>query len=726
MSADHARTLFLQALAALEREDYAHAADVLQQAHAILPERVSILVNLAAARLKLGDAAEAARLSLLALAHEPANTAALLNLAESRLALDEAEQALACCRQLLALAPDAADARVLHAATLIRLGRAEEGLREADAVLAQTGRHAEAAIQRAAALRTLGRAAEALQAARLACEWAPALQGAWIAQGNARHALHDHAGALAAFARANAIRPSSEAWLGCCAVRHDEQDYAAALAACDAALALRENSDALNARAQLLLRMKRVGEAIASLDRACALRPAHPAQRQARVLLRQHACDWQHFEADVAERLRGLAAGEDVADPFAFLSLPASAAQQRRCAELHVAHALPVVTRADARPAPGGRLRVGYFSADFHNHATAWLMARVFELHDRDRVETFAFSFGPRTGDAMQQRLRGAFAHFHEIHGLSDAEAAAFARAQGLDIAVDLKGFTTDARPAIFAHGAAPVQVNHLGYPGTLGTPCFDYLIADAVVIPPGAEGDYSERIVRLPHCYQPNDALREVDPHTPTRASLGLPEEGFVFCCFNNNYKITPDVFGIWMRLLAQTPASVLWLLEDNPDAARNLRAHATAAGIAAERLVFARRTTMPAHLARQRRADLFLDTFHYNAHTTASDALWVGLPVLTCAGASFPARVAASLLHATDLPELVTTSPEAYAALALQLAHAPQRLAAVRARLAAAIPRAPLFDSATFTRHLEAAYAAMHARALQGLAPADITIAA
>jgi predicted O-linked N-acetylglucosamine transferase (SPINDLY family) len=298
------------------------------------------------------------------------------------------------------------------------------------------------------------------------------------------------------------------------------------------------------------------------------------------------------------------------------------------------------------------------------------------------------------------------------------------ARERGLDIAVDLMGFTRHARTGVFAARAAPVQVNYLGYPGTVGAAYIDYLIADPTLIPEEQRWCYTEKISYLPHTYQVNDTQRTIADRTFTRQEAGLPDEGFVFCCFNNNWKITPDVFDIWMRLLQQVPGSVLWLFEDNPTAGLNLRAEAARRGIAVQRLVFAPRMNQPEHLARHRLADLFLDTLPYNAHTTCSDALWAGLPVLTRIGETFPSRVAASLLRAVGLPELITESAEAYATLALELATNPPRLANVRQRLAANRPTAPLFDTGLYTRHIEAAYTGMWQRHVAGLPPAELFI--
>jgi predicted O-linked N-acetylglucosamine transferase (SPINDLY family) len=409
------------------------------------------------------------------------------------------------------------------------------------------------------------------------------------------------------------------------------------------------------------------------------------------------------------------------APPFAVLALTDSSMLQRQAAETWVAarhperRALPPPAR---RPG-GGRIRIGYFSADYHGHATAHLVAGLLEAHDRERFEIFAFSFGPASGDEMRTRISAAVDRFIDVRDRSDQDVAQFSRSLGIDIAVDLKGFTSGARPDIFANRAAPVQVSYLGYPGTMGAGYIDYIIADRTVLPEDARRHYSEKVVYLPYSYQVNDDKREIADVAPSRAALGLPSDGFVFCCFNASYKIEPGTFRTWMRILQRIEGSVLWLFESNPAASASLRKEAEAAGVGGERLVFAEHLPQALHLARHRAADLFLDTRPCNAHTTASDALWAGLPVLTCAGESFASRVAASLLNAIGLPELVTTSPQHYEALAMELARDRGRLSGLREKLARNRLAEPLFDTARFTKHIESAYMQMDERHQADLPP-------
>jgi predicted O-linked N-acetylglucosamine transferase (SPINDLY family) len=346
-------------------------------------------------------------------------------------------------------------------------------------------------------------------------------------------------------------------------------------------------------------------------------------------------------------------------------------------------------------------------------------MAELFELHDKSRFELVSFSFGPITNDEMRQRLEKSFDQFIEVGNKSDMELAQLSRDLNIDIAVDLKGFTQDLRAGIFAYKAAPIQVNYLGYPGTMGADYIDYIIADKTLIPLDAQSGYTEKVVQLPNSYQVNDRKRLISDKQITREELGFPENAFIFCCFNNNFKILPATFASWMRILKAVEGSVLWLFQDNPWAVENLKREALSHGVDANRLIFAEKIPLSEHLARHRLADLFLDTFPYNAHTTSSDALWVGLPVLTRMGQSFASRVAASLLNAIGLSELITTTLESYEALAIELAKHPAKLAAIKDKLAKNKLTTPLFDTPRFTQDLERAYIQMYERYQADLVP-------
>jgi len=495
--------------------------------------------------------------------------------------------------------------------------------------------------------------------------------------------------------------------------RHEE-----ALTSYERAIELKPDyAEAWSNRGNALGDLRRHEEALVSYERSIELKPDIDHTLGELVHTQMKICDWTNLDERCQTLQSELLAGDRASNPFPILGLFDDPHLQRRCAELHAKKKFgfkgelgPIGKRSRK-----GKIRIGYFSADFHNHATMHLMAHLFECHDRRGFEIFGFSFGPNSDDAMRVRAQNRFDTFFDVSSLSDTGISSLAREHQIDIAVDLKGYTQDSRPAIFAHRAAPIQINYLGFPGTMGASAIDYLIADPVLIPAGLRSAYSEKIISLPNSYQVNDSQRAISDRVFTREELGLPRSGFVFCCFNNNWKIIPETFDMWIGIIQSVPNSVLWLYEDNPTAARNLRAGAEKLYIDPRRLVFAKHMPPAEHLARYRLADLFLDTFPYGAHTTASDALWAGLPVLTRTGESFASRVASSLLHAVGLPELVTHTTEEYESLA----NNPEKLASLKARLAENRTTLPLFNTALFTKHIEAAYQAAYDRYHGGLAP-------
>ena len=419
-------------------------------------------------------------------------------------------------------------------------------------------------------------------------------------------------------------------------------------------------------------------------------------------------CDWKQWSTSW-ELLKGaLPATPELVSPFSLLCEPLTASEQLMCARRWSAQ-FKAAAIEDDRPTPARaertRLRVGYFSSDFYEHATAYLLAEVLELHDRKQFEVFAYSYGPEDNSAMRNRLRAACEHFVDIARNPDDVAVARIRADALDILIDLKGYTLGARPAILAQRPAPVQISWLGYPGSTGAEFIDYLIADHFIVAAGQDSNYAERVLRLPHCYQPNDRKRAI-AQPLDRAAHGLPDSGFVFCAFNQAYKITPDVFACWMNLLRRTPDSVLWLLADNRWATENLKRAAQGHAIDPARLIFAAKVPLAEHLARYLAADLALDTYPYGSHTTASDALWAGCLLVALCGDTFAARVSGSILSACELPELIAYTLEDYERLALKIATNPDYRDVLRTRLEANKPSAPLFDSVRFTRDLEEIY--------------------
>ena len=486
------------------------------------------------------------------------------------------------------------------------------------------------------------------------------------------------------------------------------------------------DADVYTALASVLVRLRLADAAVQAFEKALSLDPDKSVARAHLIHRLARDCDWARLEQH-QEWIPKLGIVGGPVPPFPLLAFEDVPERHRVRSEKFAAAGFPVAepTSTPARPRQRPeRLKIGYFSADFHDHATMFLAARLFELHAKDRFFTYAYSYGRDEGGHMRQRAMDAFDEFKDIKDLSDREIAELARADGVDIAIDLKGYTENQRMGMFATRPAAIQMTYLGYPGTLGAPFIDYLIADQIVIPPEQRHAYSEKLIYLPHSYQINDDTRKIAQSRGTRADAGLPAERFVFCCFNNSYKIMPAEFDIWAELLEQVEGSILWLLETPGRMETNLRSVLARKGIDPERLIIAPRTDLESHLARLRFADLFLDTFNYNAHTTASDSLWAGVPVITKAGKGFATRVAASLLNAIGLGELVTTSERDYAALALDLATDQAKLAAIRARLAVNRTTMPLFDSALFTRHIELAYDLAFDRFLAGEAPADIHV--
>jgi predicted O-linked N-acetylglucosamine transferase (SPINDLY family) len=575
-----------------------------------------------------------------------------------------------------------------------------------------------------------GRFEEGAELARKSLSSDPNQARVHVILGRASHAQGLNDDALESFDRAIVLAPElAPAHANRADVLSKIGRNAEALAGYDRALALAPDSvaDWMN-RGVALIALNRHDEAVTSFDRGFALDPDFAQAddfRAPRLLSKLRICDWTDLPAETAKLLAMVRAGKPLSLPFAIVAIPSSPAEQLQCARRYaeVQPVYPPLWQGEVYA--HDRLRVAYLSADFNEHPTAYLTAGLFEQHDKSRFEITALSFGQNDNSPVRRRLEAAFEHFIDVGGNSDQEIAALMRRAEIDIAVDLMGFTKDHRLGVLARRAAPIQVNYLGYPGTMGAPYMDYILADGTVIPEDHDAFYAERVVRLPKTYQVNDNRRAISQRTPTREECGLPQNGFVFCCFNNPQKITPEIFDIWMRLLRATEGGVLWLITGNPKVAANLRAEADKRGVAPERLIFAPKAGVADHLARHRLADLCLDTLPYNAHTTASDALWAGLPVLTRRGETFAGRVAASLLKAIGLDELITPTLAEYEALALRLTRDPAYLAALRGRLIRNRDGSPLFDTQSATRHIETAYQTMADIARRNEKPRSFNVA-
>ena len=502
----------------------------------------------------------------------------------------------------------------------------------------------------------------------------------------------------------------------------------AALESFDRAIKIKPDYvQAYNNRGNVLLELKKIDAAIESFDRAIQIKPDSDYLFGQLFHTKNSVCNWNFFKEDLKKLKDKTLKVQKISPPFPILSVYDSPSLQKISAEIFLKKKysstdfLEPITKRELN----NKIRIGYYSADFCNHAVSHLLVKLFELHDKSKFELFGFSFGPEKNDEMRKRVSSAFDQFINVNLKNDKEIALLSRDLKIDIAVDLMGFTKNNRFGIFVERCAPIQVNYLGYSATTGADCIDYIIGDKVVIPKENQKDYSEKIIYLPDCFMVNDFTKKISDKIFTREELGLPKEGFVFCSFNNYYKITPKIFDIWMRLLKKVEGSVLWLTEGNLTGVKNLQKEANERGIDSERLIFAKRTKLLAdHLARHKAADLFIDTIPYNGHATASDALWSGLPVLTLIGKSFSSRVSASLLNVLGLSELITYTEKEYEDLAIELAKNPNKLKEIKNKLEKNKTNKPLFNTKLFANNIESAYVKIYDRYLQNLPVDNIEI--
>jgi predicted O-linked N-acetylglucosamine transferase (SPINDLY family) len=704
------------------------AIELIGKALALKPDHAEAHYNLGHVLAKDNRLDQAAAHYRQVLALRPRSAEAHYSLGLAVLGQGKSTQAMACFEQALVLKPTYHEAHYNLGYVLKEQGRLAEAAKRYERALALKPDFADAHNGLGAVLLLQGRSAEAMACCQRALALRPDFAGAHCNLGGAFAQQGRLDQATASFERALALMPGSAEThcnLGGVFTRQGKLDEA--MACFERALALKPDfAEALNGRAIALQELRRPAEALASFDQVLAIKPDHRYAFSGMADAALAICDWARTARLAGELENHISQGRSIISPFALLGYGSDPSSQLKCARMFVEDKLPV------RPQPlwsgtihrHDKIRIAYLSADFHRHATAFLMAGLFERHDRARFEVLGISFGRDDQSDMRARLERAFDQFHDVRSKSDLDAAKLLNDLQVDIAIDLKGHTQNARPGILAHRPAPVQVSYLGYPGTMGADFIDYLIADKTVLPFDQQAFYAEKIVHLPDCYQVNDSRREIAARTPTRREAGLPEEGFVLCCFNNSYKITPPVFDVWMRLLGAVGGSVLWLLQDNSHAQENLCKEAAAREIDPTRLVFAGRLKLEEHLARHRLADLFVDTLPVGAHTTASDALWAGLPLLTCRGTSFAGRVATSLLYAAGLPELATSDLGEYEALALRLATDASLLRAFRHRLAQNRATCSLFDTDRFRRHIESAYTTMWELQQRGERPASFSV--
>ena len=692
-------------LAALERVD--EAIEVYQKALELKNDYAEVLCNLGNAYLKKQLFEKASESYTLAIKIKPDYAQAYFNFGVLAQKMRDHKEAVKHFLRSIEIQPNYAEAHGNLGISYKKIGDLDSSIASYRQALLINPKFFQAYSNLGTALNEARQTKEALASYNKAIELNPSYAEAIANKGHLLHELKQYKEAIECFEAAINLAPNLyKAHLNYGNLLKEVRQYEKAVSIYEKAIEISHHkAETFTNKGHLYLETKRPERAVADYKTALQIDPNLDYLLGTKLHAEMQICDWTSFDRDINCLKSEIEMGCKVTPCLSFLAMVDDLSLQQKVAQIWITDKHPENSKLGPirKWAPHSKVRVGYFSADFHNHATTYLMAELFEMHNYSEFEIYAFSYGPDSSDAMRTRIKSAVTKFIDVRLMSDEDIATLARSLEIDIALDLKGFTLDYRMGIFAYRAAPIQVSYIGYPGTLGAPYIDYVLADSVVAPESVERFFTEKIIRMPGCYQVNDRQRQVSNRKFTKLELGLPESGFVFACFNNNYKITPEYFATWMRIIKKVEGSVLWLFEDNPHAASNLRLQAAKAGVDSSRLVFAKRMQASEHLARQTLADLFLDTGPYNAHTTASDALWVGLPVLTCIGQCFAARVAASLLSAHGVPELITQNLADYEHKAIDLASSPLKLSAIREKVVSNQANSQLFDSRQFTHHLE-----------------------
>ena len=706
---------------------YEAAVDTYKQALTISSEHVETYYNMGLALQCKGDLDAAIESYKQAVKIKPDYAKAHYNMGIAQKNKGDTDAAIKSYKQAIEIKPDYAEAFNNLGNALKDRGDLDTAIDSYKQAIRIKPDYAEAFNNLGNALKDRGDLDTAIDSYKQAIKIKPDYVDVYSNMGNALKAKGELDAAIDSYKYALQIKPDfAEVFLNMGNALSEHSELDAAIDSYKQAVKIKPDfAEAYNNMGMALKDIGNLQAAINSYKQALKIRPEYEIALAEKLHQQAHICDWSEIEQD-REKIIKLGTSNQYIDPFVILSLEDNPERSRLRSELYVKSTLKQKSLALA-PRPNKkpkRLRIGYFSADFHNHATMYLMAKVFELHDPEKFEIYAYSFGPDINDEMRQRLVNAISVFNNVKEMNNKDIALLARQDNLDIAVDLKGFTKNQRTGIFAYRAAPIQISYLGYPGTMGANFIDYIIADQVVIPAKHSSRYSESIIRLPYSYQVNDSERVISDRTITKIEMGLPEKGFIFCCFNQSYKISPCEFDIWMRLLGKVESSRLWLLKSNMWAEKNLKMEAEKRGISGNRLIFAEKKPQAEHLARHRLADLFVDTFNVNAHTTASDALWVGLPVVTKLGEGFAARVAGSLLTAIGIPELITYTLIEYEELALNLAANPNRLAEIKQKIAANRLSKPLFNTELFTKYLEDGYQRAYQQYSNGEKPSAINV--
>lgn len=728
------------------QEKFKEAAELLGKAARIAPDDASIQYNLAKALMDSGSVKESITHHKKAVALSPGNPEAWMNFGKAASILKDFEHSVSHFEKAINLNASYADAWFNKGNALRELKLNDEAMEAYDEAIKIRPDYVEAILNKGGVLQELKRYENAIELFDQIINIKPDSVEAWSNKGGCLHELKQYEEAVIALDKAISLNEGyAIAWSNKALSLLQLKKYDEALEHYDRAINIKPDYlDVYVNKGNLFYDLKRFHEAIDQYQVAIKLKPEYSEAifslgnslielglyKDAilyfkKGLTLKPEADW--YAGEILRAKLRIASWDGIADdkgeikrfveghkilPFNVLALTDSGALNKKCSKTYIEEkyqqnpCLGDAAKLEAKE----KIRIGYLSADFSTHPVAFLSAQLFELHDRSRFEIYAFSSRKVSEeDAMRTRLMRAFDHFVDIDDISDVDVAKRIRELGIEIVVDLSGLTKDSRLGVLACRAAPIQVNYLGYPGTMGAPYVDYIVADSTLIPGNLQHNYVEKIVYLPNTYQVNDSTRPISVREFSRKELGLPESGFVFCCFNNTFKILPHIFDSWVRILKSVEGSVLWLYEDNETASENLKSEAIKRGISKDRIIFAKKMPLADHLARHRHADLFLDTFPYNAHTTASDALWAGLPLITVMGESFASRVAASLLKAVGLPEMIAESREAYECLAIDLAQNPEKLSAIKSKLADNRLKLPLFDTKRFAKNIESAYVQM-----------------
>jgi len=688
------------------------AKQILERFIVNVPDSFDALHLLAIVFSSQGKHDEAIHFYEKALIYNPGDSSALSNFGVSLSAIGRVDDALFAYKKSLGINPNASVSWYNVGNILCDIGKYEEALPYYEKSVNLNSASYQAFNNYGKAYLDLNRNVEALMLFNRALEINPVFVDCLINKGEAFKKLKRYIEALECFDKALSLKPEyAEAWSNKGVTLYELKHFHEAIVHYDKAISLKPDyAEAWSNKGNALIQLQLFDAAIFNYTKATSLKSDIDWVLGDLLHAKMKICDWSGLGGALDTISKKVIEKKKVTQPFSLISLSDDVMLQKVAAEIFSADLYPFNPALGSIPKhpKKEKIHIGYFSADFRSHPVAALTAELFELHNKNYFEIIAFSFGHDDKSAMRLRLSKAFNQFIDVSDMSDMEIAKLSREIKIDIAVDLGGFTTDSRPNIFAYRAAPIQVSYVGYLGTMGTKNIDYIIADKTIIPEGLEKYYTEKVAYLPS-YQANDRKRKISNKVFSRYDLGLPEKGFVFCCFNNNYKILPATFDVWMRILKNVEGSVLFLYAESKLVQENLKREAETRGIDGSRLIFGIRLPNDEYLARYRACDLFLDTFPYNAGTTASDALWSGLPILTLMGQSFASRMAASLLNAIGLPELITATQEEYVGLAINLATNPEILNAIKNKLAANRSTSILFNAPLFTSSLEKVYVQM-----------------